>query len=203
MIPTWQIAVQSPAGRRTAPSCGHISIRRAQRARQKTECIGRSKSGLSTKIHATCDAVGNPTGVHLTPGQPAIWMAPTFCWTRSRRAYCSPTRAATPKAAQTYCRSGQTGTETVKRRLSGCLCGTCVPTGQSPTRDGRRATADRGRRYLLWRYQGWLYVRQKRFPGRVESYPWRWQNTHLACEKSNLKFQDKEKYVVNQRSKSA
>ncbi len=27
------------------------------------------KRGLTTKIHATCDALGNPTGVHLTPGQ--------------------------------------------------------------------------------------------------------------------------------------
>lgn len=36
---------------------------------QKTECIGRSKGGLTTKIHARCDALGNPTGFHLTPGQ--------------------------------------------------------------------------------------------------------------------------------------
>lgn len=34
-----------------------------------TECIGRSKGGLSTKIHATCDALGNPTGFHLSAGQ--------------------------------------------------------------------------------------------------------------------------------------
>jgi transposase len=33
------------------------------------EAIGRSKGGLTTKIHATCDALGNPTGFHLTPGQ--------------------------------------------------------------------------------------------------------------------------------------
>ncbi|XWX55109.1 IS5 family transposase [Methylosinus sporium] len=33
------------------------------------QAIGRSKGGLSTKIHATVDALGNPTGVHLTPGQ--------------------------------------------------------------------------------------------------------------------------------------
>ncbi|MFO0779434.1 MAG: IS5 family transposase [Nitrospira sp.] len=33
------------------------------------ECIGRSKGGLTTKIHARCDALGNPTGFHLTPGQ--------------------------------------------------------------------------------------------------------------------------------------
>lgn len=33
------------------------------------EAIGRSCGGLSTKIHATCDALGNPTGFLLTPGQ--------------------------------------------------------------------------------------------------------------------------------------
>lgn len=40
--------------------------------RKKKDCdqaIGRSKGGLSTKIHATCDALGNPTGFHLTAGQ--------------------------------------------------------------------------------------------------------------------------------------
>ncbi len=31
--------------------------------------MGRSKGGLSTKIHATVDALGKPTGFHLTPGQ--------------------------------------------------------------------------------------------------------------------------------------
>ncbi len=33
------------------------------------EAIGRSKGGLSTKIHATVDALGNPTGFALTAGQ--------------------------------------------------------------------------------------------------------------------------------------
>lgn len=33
------------------------------------EAIGRSKGGLSTKIHATVDALGNPTGFYLSPGQ--------------------------------------------------------------------------------------------------------------------------------------
>jgi hypothetical protein len=32
------------------------------------QAIGRSKGGLSTKIHATCHALGNPTEFHLTPG---------------------------------------------------------------------------------------------------------------------------------------
>ena len=27
-----------------------------------------SKVGLSTKIHAVCDALGNPVAFHLTPG---------------------------------------------------------------------------------------------------------------------------------------
>ena len=33
------------------------------------QAIGRSKGGLSTKIHTTVDALGNPTGFHLTAGQ--------------------------------------------------------------------------------------------------------------------------------------
>ena len=46
-------------------------MRRARKARQKKamECIGRSRGGPSTKIHAPCDALGNPTGFHPTPGQ--------------------------------------------------------------------------------------------------------------------------------------
>ncbi|MGH7115667.1 MAG: IS5 family transposase [Stellaceae bacterium] len=33
------------------------------------QAIGRSKGGLSTKIHALVDALGNPLGFLLTPGQ--------------------------------------------------------------------------------------------------------------------------------------
>lgn len=33
------------------------------------EAIGRSQGGLSTKIHAVVDALGNPISFHLTPGQ--------------------------------------------------------------------------------------------------------------------------------------
>ena len=33
------------------------------------QAIGRSRGGLSTKIHATCDALGNPTGFFLSGGQ--------------------------------------------------------------------------------------------------------------------------------------
>ncbi|MEG0921044.1 MAG: IS5 family transposase [Comamonas sp.] len=35
----------------------------------QNHAIGRSRGGLSTKIHATVDALGNPTGFHLTAGQ--------------------------------------------------------------------------------------------------------------------------------------
>ncbi len=31
--------------------------------------MGRSKGGLSTKIHAVVDALGNPVSFHLTSGQ--------------------------------------------------------------------------------------------------------------------------------------
>ena len=40
-----------------------------KRGDREPECIGRSKGGLTTKIHTRCDALGNPTGFHLTPGQ--------------------------------------------------------------------------------------------------------------------------------------
>lgn len=33
------------------------------------QALGRSKGDLSTKIHATCDALGNPTELHLMLGQ--------------------------------------------------------------------------------------------------------------------------------------
>jgi transposase len=43
--------------------------RRGQGGALATEAIGRSKGGPTTKIHATVDALGNPTGFALTPGQ--------------------------------------------------------------------------------------------------------------------------------------
>jgi len=36
---------------------------------EEDQAMGRSKGGLSTKIHTTVDALGNPTGFFLTPGQ--------------------------------------------------------------------------------------------------------------------------------------
>jgi transposase len=42
---------------------------RALKKEGQDQAIGRSKGGLSTKIHATVDALGYPTGFLLTPGQ--------------------------------------------------------------------------------------------------------------------------------------
>lgn len=44
---------------------------RAVTAREKRRSWpgDKSKGGLSTKIHATCDALGNPTSFYLTTGQ--------------------------------------------------------------------------------------------------------------------------------------
>ena len=41
----------------------------AQKKDGVEQAISRSKGGLSTKIHATVDALGHPTGFLLTPGQ--------------------------------------------------------------------------------------------------------------------------------------
>ena len=52
---------------------GHHARPPAQCRRPKKvgedQAIGRSKGGLSTKIHAFVDALGNPLAFHLTPGQ--------------------------------------------------------------------------------------------------------------------------------------
>lgn len=40
-----------------------------QKGEANAQAIGRSKGGLSTKIHATVDALGHPIGFPLTPGQ--------------------------------------------------------------------------------------------------------------------------------------
>ncbi|MEO0707976.1 MAG: IS5 family transposase [Cyanobacteria bacterium J06649_5] len=51
--------------------CHHRSCPSAFGGRKRggDEAIGRSRGGLSTKIHATCDALGNPTSFYLSPGQ--------------------------------------------------------------------------------------------------------------------------------------
>jgi transposase len=43
--------------------------RGAQKSGGTGEAIGRGRGGLSTKIHALVDALGNPTGFALSPGQ--------------------------------------------------------------------------------------------------------------------------------------
>ena len=53
----------------TPPSCEPTSTVLGPKRGQQEQAIGRSRGGLSTKIHATTDALGNPTGFHLTPGQ--------------------------------------------------------------------------------------------------------------------------------------
>ena len=46
-----------------------ISTARAPKKVGEDQAIGRSRGGLSTKIHTLGDALGNPVGFHLTGGQ--------------------------------------------------------------------------------------------------------------------------------------
>lgn len=41
----------------------------SKKNKQPEEALGRSCGGFSTKIHGVCDALGNPLGFILTPGQ--------------------------------------------------------------------------------------------------------------------------------------
>lgn len=43
--------------------------RRPKKSRAEDEALGRSRGGFSTKLHAAVDALGNPLGFVLTPGQ--------------------------------------------------------------------------------------------------------------------------------------
>src|SRR5215218_156618 len=75
----WRVGARVPArgGRcrqRVRDDRQHHRARSSARGRrpQKAgpdQAIGRSKGGLTTKIHALVDALGNPVGFHLTGGQ--------------------------------------------------------------------------------------------------------------------------------------
>jgi transposase len=41
---------------------------RHKKGTQETEALGRSRGGVTTKLHARCDARGRPLGFVLTPG---------------------------------------------------------------------------------------------------------------------------------------
>jgi hypothetical protein len=53
----------------TRASCAPTSTAPGRGKKGADQAIGRSKGGLSTKIHATVDALGDPTGFHRTGGQ--------------------------------------------------------------------------------------------------------------------------------------
>src|SRR5215472_6069392 len=66
---TWQpMAITNTRGS-TAPSCGLINTAPALSKKAEDQALGRSRGGLSTKIHALVDALGNPLRLLLTPGQ--------------------------------------------------------------------------------------------------------------------------------------
>src|SRR6185437_13403730 len=61
---------QRVRGDRRHDRAGASAQRRgAEKGGAGDEAIGRSRGGLSTKIHAVTDALGNPVAFHLTGGQ--------------------------------------------------------------------------------------------------------------------------------------
>ena len=52
----------------TARLCGHIPVPQAHK-KSGEQALGRSRGGLSCKIHVTVDGLGNPLRLRLTAGQ--------------------------------------------------------------------------------------------------------------------------------------
>jgi len=53
----------------TRPASAPTSTAPAPKKDGQDQAIGRSRGGLTTKIHAVVDALGNPVALSLTPGQ--------------------------------------------------------------------------------------------------------------------------------------
>src|SRR5436189_5913628 len=49
--------------------CARSSTQRGCAKKNGAQAIGRSRGGLTTKVHALVDALGNPCSLMLTPGQ--------------------------------------------------------------------------------------------------------------------------------------
>jgi len=42
--------------------------KRGRRGEKKAQCLGRSRGGLTTKLHVVCDGAGTPLALHLSAG---------------------------------------------------------------------------------------------------------------------------------------
>ena len=58
-----------PVFRNAGPVAGPALRRQRSRKCERSRCMGRSRGGLTTKIHALVDALGLPIGLKLTEGQ--------------------------------------------------------------------------------------------------------------------------------------
>ncbi len=62
----------------------------------KNQALGRSRGGLTTKIHMLADALGRPLRFILTPGQAATSPRLRPCWRATPPSTSSPTKPMTP-----------------------------------------------------------------------------------------------------------
>ncbi|MGI5236654.1 IS5 family transposase [Dactylosporangium sp. CA-139066] len=75
----WTVSVDSSsirahphaAGARHAPAVDHPKKGKQQRTNRARECLGRSRGGLTTKLHLAADRRCRPISRHTTPGQRA------------------------------------------------------------------------------------------------------------------------------------
>jgi len=77
------------------PSCGLTNMRRAKKSAAPAECLGRSRGGMSTKIHVCTDALGNALRLLATPGQAGDCPRRWHFWRGWKRKWSLPTPSMT------------------------------------------------------------------------------------------------------------
>ena len=116
------------------PTSKRGSARHAcRRGRARAQCMGRSRGGLTTKIHALVDANGLPIALKLTKARRMMAAAPPMPGALGTAKSSSPTAPTTATRFATPCRARRLGQHQADRApvTSPPSAPSCIATGTS------------------------------------------------------------------------
>ena len=153
--------------------CSRCAQKRG-RTRLADQALGRSRGGLTTKIHLVCDANGIPLAVDLLPGNrqenrhlPVV-LAAVSVPTQRGRPRCRPRQLVADKAY-----AGRPVRHYLRRRgIRPVIPPRALPKGRRRHQRGPRPSYDRQayrRRNMIERFIGWL-KEHRRIATRYEKY---------------------------------